>query len=77
MKTLLKIIVFVALVAFALEFTLKGEQGAFGGAFVKMGVVKPSENTTLKDRVESNLNKARENEAKRYEEVEDTAQSGD
>jgi hypothetical protein len=42
-----------------------------------MGVVKPGEKVTLKDRVEHNLDKARENEAKRYGEVDDTAHSGD
>ena len=77
MKTLVKFILFLALVACAVEFTMKGERGAFGGVLVKMGVVTPGETITLKDRVEHRLDKAKANEAKRYGEVEDAARAGD
>lgn len=76
MKTLVKIILLIALIAVAIEFTTKGESGAFGGILVKAGIVKKSA-PTLKHRVERNLDKARSNEAKRYGQVEKAARGGD
>lgn len=77
MKTLVKIILFIALVVAGIEFTTKGESGAFGGFLVKAGIVKNKNAPTLKQRVESNLDKARSNEAKRYGDVEKAARGGD
>ena len=77
MRTLLKIILFLALVYVAIEFTTKGESAAFGGFLVKAGIVKNKNAPTLKERVEGNLDKARSNEAKRYGEVEKAARGGD
>ena len=55
---------------------MKGERGAFGGVLVKMGVVKPGENTTLKDRVERSMDKAQDSDAKRYEDADSVATTG-
>ncbi|MDP3937838.1 MAG: hypothetical protein Q8R92_06850 [Deltaproteobacteria bacterium] len=76
MKTLVKFILFLVLVAFAVEFTTKGEQGAFGGVLVKMGVVKSGENTTLKDRVEHSMDRAKNSDTKRYEDADNIATTG-
>ncbi len=76
MKTLVKFILFLVLVACAVEFTTKGERGAFGGVLVKIGVVKPGVHTTLKDRVEHSMDKARDSDAKRYEDADSIATTG-
>ena len=77
MKTLVKIILFIALIAVAIEFTTKGESGAFGGILVKAGIVKNKSAPTLKHRVERKLDKARSNEARRYGQAEEAARGGD
>ncbi len=75
MKTLVKFLIFLALVAVAVEFTMQGERGAFGGLFVKLGIVEPGESRSLKDRVEGKLDQARENELRRLGAVEENAES--
>jgi hypothetical protein len=74
-KTLVKFLIFLVLVAVAVEFTTKGERGAFGGLFVKLGMVDPGENRTLKDRVEGKLDRARESEARRLGVVEENSEA--
>jgi hypothetical protein len=76
-KTLVKWLLFILLVVCAMEFTLKGERGAFGGALVKMGMVAPGESSTLKDRIEQKLDKAKDNEARQYGEIDKAGGSGD
>jgi len=61
-RTILKIVLFLALVVGALEFTMKGERRAFGGLLVKMGLVKGGSNKTLKERVEGKMDRARAHE---------------
>ncbi len=77
MKTLVKIILFIGLVVVAIEFTTKGESGAFGGFLVKSGIVKDKNAPTLKQRVERNIDKARNNEANRYGDVDRASRGGD
>ncbi|MFQ5457936.1 MAG: hypothetical protein ACE5FC_05735 [Myxococcota bacterium] len=77
MKTILKVIVFLVLVVALVEFTTKGEEKAFGGLLVKMGIVDSAGAPTLKQRVEGNLEKARHDEARRYGQIDEAARSGD
>lgn len=58
-RTILKIVLFLALVVGALEFTMKGERRAFGGLLVKMGLVKGGSNKTLKERIEGKMDRVR------------------
>jgi hypothetical protein len=74
-KTLIKFLIFLALVAVAVEFTTQGERGAFGGLFVKLGIAEPGESRSLKDRVEGKLDRARENELRRLGAVDENAES--
>ena len=74
MKTVVKIILFLALVVCAIEFTTKGESKAFGGILVKMGIVKAGDSRTIKDRIESKMDGARDNERRRLEHVEETSE---
>ena len=77
MKTILKVIVFIALIVALFEFTTKGEEKAFGGLLIKMGIVESAGAPTLKQRVEGNLEKARRDEAKRYGHVDEASAGSD
>ncbi len=60
MKGILKWALILALIVTAIQVFLHGERGAFGGLFVRMGIMSPGPSVSLKDRVTGSMDGARQ-----------------
>lgn len=60
MRGILKWALILALIVTAIQVFLYGERGAFGGLFVRMGLVSAGPSESLKDRVTHSMDHARD-----------------
>ena len=60
MRGILKWLIVIALVVTAIQVFLYGERGAYGGFFVRMGLVSPGPANSLKDQVTHSMDRARD-----------------